>query len=191
MPKQIDADTAPSLLLRLRDPEDHQSWETFVGVYSPMIYNFCRLRALQASDAADVTQEVLLRVSKAIRRFEYDRQQGYFRDWLARIVINEIRRFTGKQRAVTLGDDYDAEGTADLWNEHFQQHVFSAALERCRPHFSDNSWALFEQSWIERKPVAEVAEALHSTPEKVYVARSRILKRLKSEVVLLAEELPF
>ncbi len=68
--RKIDAPTPPSLVMRLRDHSDSKAWTEFVDVYSPLIYNYCRWRELQSSDAADVTQEVLLRVAKAIRNLK-------------------------------------------------------------------------------------------------------------------------
>lgn len=179
--------------MRLRDHTDSRTWTEFVDVYSPLIYNYCRWRELQSSDAADVTQEVLMRVSKAIRSFEYDRTKGLFRDWLARIVLNEIRRLAKKKTDVTAapGDLDRDEGSADTaWNEQFQQIVFAKALERSKPHFSEETWTMFEKSWIDRIAAEQLAEQLGTSIDRIYVARSRVLKRLRYEVALLADDLP-
>ncbi len=160
-------------------------------VYSPLIYEYCRSRGLQSSDAADVTQEALLRVTRAIRTFEYDKSKGLFRDWLARIVINEIRRFASKLTDVaTLSSEWDNESSKieSDWNEQYQQHIFSKALERSRPHFSDETWKMFERSWIDKLDAKQVADELSISVDQVYVARSRVLKRLKYEVALLADD---
>jgi RNA polymerase sigma factor (sigma-70 family) len=189
--RKIDALTSPSLVLRLRDYSDSTAWTEFMEVYSPLIYEYCRSRGLQSSDAADVTQEALLRVTRAIRTFEYDKSKGLFRDWLARIVINEIRRFASKLSEVApLSPEWDNE-TAKIesdWNEQYQQHIFSKALERSRPHFSDETWKMFERSWIDKLDAKEVADELSISVDQVYVARSRVLKRLKYEVALLADD---
>src|SRR5262249_33688733 len=92
-----DSVTRPSLLLRLGDARDDQSWATFVDVYGPLVFGHCRRRSLQHADAEDVTQKVFAQVSLAIRRFEYDPQAGRFRDWLGTIVRNEVNRFLRKQ----------------------------------------------------------------------------------------------
>lgn len=192
MARQIDAETMPSLLLRLRQHDDTAAWDSFVEVYSPLIYGFCRLRKLQATDAADITQEVLVRVSKAIRAFEYDRERGLFRDWLARIVGNEVSRHLSKQTRRQTGSEQLVETIADThaehWNEHFHQHIFDTALERCRPSFSPDTWQLFQRSWLEKIPAKQVAESENVSIDAVYVARSRVLKRLRREVESLAED---
>lgn len=194
MTRYIDAETAVSLLLRLRDHEDGQAWASFVDIYAPMIYDFCRLKNLQPTDAADTTQNVLLRVSRAIRTFEYDRSRGLFRDWLARIVLNEIRRTAGAKIKENLSHEVVAE--ADLvndgqWSEHFHRHVFEVAIELCKKHFEKQTWVLFEDSWLKKKSNQDVAELHGVGVEKIYVARSRVLKRLRHEVTILSDESPF
>lgn len=189
--RKIDATTQPSLVLRLRDHSDVSAWTEFASVYSPLIYDFCRTRELQASDAADVTQEVLFRVSKAIRQFEYDRSKGYFRDWLARIVLNEIRRLTKRQvHIVTAPEELDDDsGTLESsWNEQFQHYIFSKALERSKPHFNEETWMMFELSWLDKLPVEQVAQKTGVGVERIYVARSRVLKRLRYEVAILVDD---
>ncbi len=187
--RQIQAETPPSLLLRLRDHQDQAAWATFTEVYSPLVYNFCRLRKLQPSDAADVTQEVLVRISKAITKFDYDRQQGLFRDWVAKIVANEVcRHFSNRKPLTTLADDWESEAASSQWNDHFQQHIFESAMARCRGSFSPQTWLLFEKCWLEKLPASEVAEACSVNVTQVYIAKSRVLKRLQKEVSLLADD---
>ncbi len=79
-------ETKPSLLVRVRDPLDAEAWQTFVALYAPLVYRFLRRRSLQDADAADLTQEVMGEVSRAIRSFEYHPERGRFRDWLLLII---------------------------------------------------------------------------------------------------------
>lgn len=178
--------------MRIRAHDDQAAWTTFVEVYSPLVYGFSRLRGLQASDAADVTQEVLLRISKAIRAFEYRPEEGLFRDWLATIVHNEIRRHVGRRRETYSSVDEQqlvGDQAKSQWDEQFHQHVFDVALTRCKPYFTEETWELFERSWLQRQSAQAVAAELQVGVEKVYVARSRVLKRLKHEVATLADDL--
>ena len=175
----------------MRDHDDAMAWARFIEVYSPLIYGFCRMRGLQSSDAADVTQEVLVRVARSIRKFEYDRSRGLFRDWLATIVFNEIRRLAGRrspERPDLNWDEVLGSDSGPQWNEHFQQHIYEAALERCRQYFEPRTWDLFRLSWLEHVPAPEVASREEVKVEHVYVARSRVLKRLKHEIALLLDD---
>src|SRR5262249_27972259 len=97
--------TRPSLLLRLRDPHDLESWKSFVDVYGPLAYGHCRRRGLRHEDAEDVTQEVFARVGESIRTFEYRPDLGRFRGWLGTIVSNEICRFLQRRAGVPAAQD--------------------------------------------------------------------------------------
>src|SRR5262245_43958832 len=143
-----DSVTRPSLLLRLRDARDDQSWATFVDVYGPLVFGHCRRRSLQHADAEDVTQKVFAQVSLAIRRFEYDPQAGRFRDWLGTIVRNEVNRFLRKQsrdgaNSIEALDQVEARQDS-AWNEDFHAHILQEALKRTRPHFEADTWRAFE-----------------------------------------------
>jgi len=191
--------TRPSLLLRIRDARDAEAWQTFIEVYAPLIYGYCRHRRLQEADAADVAQEVLARVAQSMRNFEYSPDRGRFRDWLGTIARNEIVRFqTRAQRPGqgTGGDEaseLDSIASADqdtAWSAQFHAHLLETALDRVRPHFDPATWRAFELVWLGDEPAPQVARQLGLAVEKVYVAKSRVLKRLREEVLLLGEDAP-
>jgi RNA polymerase sigma-70 factor (ECF subfamily) len=190
--------TPPSLLLRLRNPGDREAWELFVRVYGPLIFGHARRRGLAYQDAEDVTQKVFVRISEAIRTFEYERERGRFRDWLGLIVRNEVFRhwkINEKQPQAQGGDsqviDRAAGGTADPeWSAEFHTHILQTALERCRPHFEPATWRAFERVWLDKCAAAEVAIEVDRPIDWVYVAKSRVLKMLWQEVQELAEDAP-
>jgi RNA polymerase sigma-70 factor (ECF subfamily) len=189
--------THPSLLLRMRNSGDTAAWETFVRVYGPLIYSYCRRKSLQENDAADVAQEVLTRVSKAIRTFEYDPNKGRFRDWLGRITHNEIVRFQQSRghRKQPINDDDKLEhvtgSNTSAWDEHFQALLLETAIQRIEGEFEPETWQTFRAVWIENQTPAVAAAALGISVEKTYVAKSRVLKRLQVELQLLCEDIPF
>jgi RNA polymerase sigma-70 factor (ECF subfamily) len=184
--------------VRLRDPRDTQAWGTFVDVYGPLVYGQCRRGGLAHEDAEDVTQEVFARVSKAIHAFTYQPEVGRFRTWLGTLVRNEVRRlFEKKGRGVGAAGgpandqalDEVAGGTEDTaWNAAFNAHVLHTALARTRPHFEEATWRAFEMVWLENRPAVEVSRDLGQPVDFVYVAKSRVLKRLWQEVRELADD---
>jgi RNA polymerase sigma-70 factor (ECF subfamily) len=105
------AATRPSLLLRLRDPLDAESWRAFVTLYGPLILRFTRQAGLQDADAADVAQDVLARVARAIRDFTYRPECGRFRDWLGTAVRHRVRSFLKREAHRPRA----AGGTGDDW----------------------------------------------------------------------------
>jgi RNA polymerase sigma-70 factor (ECF subfamily) len=190
-----DRSTRPSLLLRLREPQDGEAWNTCVDVYGPLIYGHCRRGGLGHADAEDVTQEVFIRLSTAIRTFEYQPDLGRFRTWLGTVTRNEIKRFLKKQRPdAILGADVtpvgEIAGAAEdnQWTSEFNAHVLEVALRRCRPRFEKDTWRAFERAWVENCPAAQVAQEMGRTIDWIYVAKSRVLKLLWQEVQELADD---
>ena len=110
MAEPATTSTRSSLLLRVRDANDHEAWKTFVDLYGRLVYNHCRKRGLGHEDAENVTQEVFAQVSQSIRKFDYQPERGRFRDWLGTLTRNEINRFLKKEARVVSSA---AEGVLD------------------------------------------------------------------------------
>jgi len=191
--------TRPSLLLRLRDPSDQASWATFVDAYAPLVYRYARRQGLQDADCADVTQEVMLEAARCLGSFEYQPERGRFRDWLGTLTRRKLARFFRKSSrggSAKGGADSDeplaeiAEQPDATWNDEFNAQVLNVALERIRPEFEDFTWRAFERVWRDSLPAAEAATELKLPLMTVYSAKSRILKRLREEILLLAEDIP-
>jgi RNA polymerase sigma-70 factor (ECF subfamily) len=191
--------TRPSLLARLRDVHDDSAWRTFVDTYAPLLYRWCRGRGLQDADAADVSQDILAEVVRAVRTFEYRPERGRFRDWLGTLTRRRLGRFFAQRgRGAVAGGgaaeqalaDCPAAPAEDEWTAAFHAQVLRAALDRSRPHFAPATWQAFERTWLAGRSAVEAADELGLPIEAVYVARSRVLKRLEEEVRVLAEDVP-
>jgi RNA polymerase sigma-70 factor (ECF subfamily) len=188
-------ETKPSLLVRIRDPLDADSWRTFVSLYAPLIYRFSRGWGLQDADAADLTQEVMGEVIQGIRAFEYRPERGRFRDWLLIITRRRLIRFHGLKARIpvpglgsNLPEPADESAPDPEWDEAFNERVLRVALQRIRPGFGATVWRAFERVWMDRRPAAEAADELSMSIEAVYMAKSRVLRRLEEEVRDIAEE---
>jgi RNA polymerase sigma factor (sigma-70 family) len=186
--------TRASLIARLGDAGDRAAWRQFVDLYGTLIYSFARQRGLQDADAADLTQEVLLAVSKTVGRFQYDPSRGTFRGWLYRITRNIIARFLQDRRIRPIGSG-DSEANHrlaeevstdsqhdELWEKEYQQQLFRLAAEQIRPRFAPTTWRAFWATAVEGKKGAEVAAQLGLTIGAVYVARSRVLARITEQI---------
>jgi RNA polymerase sigma factor (sigma-70 family) len=192
--------TRPSLLIRLRDRSDHLAWNEFVAVYGPVIYGFARKRGLQDADAADVMQDVLRNVSSAIERLDYDPAKGRFRGWLFTITRNRVMTVLAsrKRRAQASGDSGmqaalashpdDRDGMEAEWELDFRRSLTSTVLEQVREEFSDKIWSAFWRTAVESQSVSEVGKALGMSAGSVYVAKSRVLARVRDVVQRRLEE---
>ena len=188
------APTRLSLLIRLKDKADADAWSEFVEIYSPLVYSIARRCNLQDSDAAGLVQEVMTQVAQSIERFEYDPQIGKFRSWLYKIAKRTVSRSvkkqarqpkgTGDTAAIELLNEH-SDGRDDLqdyWNREYRQHLIDWAAEQIRDQFQENTWRAFWMTSVEEKSNSEVAKELGMSVGSVYVAKSRVMKRLAERI---------
>jgi RNA polymerase sigma factor (sigma-70 family) len=189
--------TRPSLLLRLKDLRDQEAWADFVAIYAPLVYGFGRQRGLQEADARDLTQEVLRAVATSAERLEYDPERGSFRSWLYTVTRNkylDLMRGRGQPGRGTGDSDVLARlneepaREEDQWEQEYQHQVFAWAGARVRGEFEDSTWQAFWQVAVEGKKAKQAAADLKLTVAAVYIAKSKILARLREEIQPLLDE---
>ena len=188
--------TRPSLLLRLRDSSDEEAWAMFVSAYAPLVYGYCRKCGLQDADASDVAQDVLAQVARTMQGFVYEKERGRFRDWLRTVTRNRVARLIGRKTPGLSGEaserlaELQASNADAEWSDEFHARTLAVAVERIKPQFEAITWRAFERVWMEDIPALETASELGVSIESVYSAKSRILKRLREEILMLAEDMP-
>jgi RNA polymerase sigma-70 factor (ECF subfamily) len=191
--------TRASLLVRIRDPRDTEAWAQFLDLYGAVVYGFARRRGLQDADAADLMQDVFRSVAAAAGRLEYDPARGSFRGWLFTVTRNKLYNFLDGRRRQVLGSGDSgaqerleaaaapADGEAE-WDREYEQRVFRWATERVRGEFQEATWQAFWQTAVEGRSAKEVGAKLGLSPGAVYVAKSRVLARLREEIQQLKDE---
>jgi RNA polymerase sigma-70 factor (ECF subfamily) len=191
--------TRASLLVRIRDLRDREAWTQFVEIYAPLVHQMARRSGLQDADASDLTQDVLRSVARSAERLDYDPHKGTFRGWLYTVTRNALCRFFEAQRRLPRGSGDQAvqawlegravpEPTSSDWDEEYQKRLLACAADRVQPSFEPATWQAFWRTAVEGEPVKEVASSLGISVGAVYIARSRVLSRLREEVGQLAEE---
>jgi RNA polymerase sigma factor (sigma-70 family) len=191
-------DTRHSLILRLRDSTDEVAWREFTALYEPLIYQLARGKGLQDSDARDVCQEVLLTVARATDRWDPDPDRGSFRGWLSRVTRNLLINFltrreepgTGRTSMVAL---LEAQAKADpaisdLFDLEYRRRLFHWASEKVKKEFTTDTWQAFWRSAVGGETPAKVAQDLSMTIGAVYIARSRVMARLRKLIEQLGDE---
>jgi RNA polymerase sigma-70 factor, ECF subfamily len=168
---------------------DAASWRRLALLYGPLVYGWCRRRGLQAADAEDILQEVFLVVASRVHDFRRDRPGDTFRGWLWGITRNKLGDWLRRRQAsvapaggseAALGmaalpepavlDEEAGDGDADLCRR---------ALELIRPEFQEQTWQAFWRVAAEEQDPAAVAVDLGLSRNAVYIAKGRVLRRLR------------
>jgi RNA polymerase sigma-70 factor (ECF subfamily) len=186
-------ETRPSLLARIQDSQDGEAWREFIELYSPFLYRFMRRRGLQPADAADVTQDVMRTVFCSLDRFQHQQRRGSFRKWLITVARSRLSDWiTSRNRqAVGSGDtttfrelaDHPIPDDGDLEDEReYQRCLFRCAADSIRNKFHVSTWQAFWLTYVENTSCEAAAEQLGLSIEAVYVARGRVLRRLRQRI---------
>lgn len=182
--------TRPSLVFRLRDASDKAAWETFVDIYAPVVFGYAKRCGLQEADASDLVQEVLRSIYESSERFSYDSNKGSFRGWLFTIARNRIKNLQRKRKEVTggtvvkemLASQIDPINDQERWDRDHQAQLFAWASARVKPDFRKNTWDAFLGVAINNESGEHVAQRLGISVGAVYVAKSRVIARIRAEI---------
>jgi RNA polymerase sigma-70 factor (ECF subfamily) len=182
-----------TLLARLGEPANQAAWEEFVAVYEPAVYGFARKKGLQDADARDLCQDVLRAVSLAIERWAPDPARGSFRAWMFRIARNMLINFCASRRRQirgtgdssvqrALADLPAGNGDAALYEGEYRRQLFVWAAGEVQGEFAASTWQAFWQTAIEGQETKAVAADLGISTGAVYIARSRVIARLRERI---------
>jgi len=177
-------ETSSSLLIKVRDQGDAESWRKFVKIYEPLIIGYCRKQGFGEHDARDVAQDVFGRLLKALPKFELDRSRGRFRTWLWQVTYSAMTDpARGKRRRAAAehawGEQQVGPDDQAIWRKLFQRRVLDCALQKVRAKTTDRAWDCFERHLILGKPAAEVSAELGTTEGAVFTASSRVLAQVR------------
>lgn len=192
--------TRASLLLRLRDHQDHDAWGEFVSIYEPVIYRSLRRNGLQDGDALEVLQELFLAVSRNIHRWKPGAEYGSFRGWLRRVtrnlVVSWVRR--NNRQVTTAAVDLESlfesppaigEPETEIFDREVRRAIFHQASDRVRAEVQPQTWQAFWAVAVAGESIGGTADKLRMSVGAVRVAKCRIIARLR-EVVLELERSP-
>ena len=187
-------ETRASLILRLPSAADAEAWHDFTSIYEPFVYRFARRGGLQDADARELVQNVLLAVARSVGRWQPDGDRARFRTWLFRIARNQLIDISGQRRrhATARGGtsllgmleqhpDSDGFSSREIRLSH-RRELLSRAADLVRSSVKDATWRAFQLTALENQPIEAVARELGLTVGAVYIARSRVLTRLRAEI---------
>jgi RNA polymerase sigma-70 factor (ECF subfamily) len=179
--------TSPTLLEKLRGA-DHAARARFVHLYTPLLVRWGARAGVPAADVPDLIQDVLLVVLRGLPAFE----RGGFRAWLRTVFVNKWRDQCRKRRPALLTDGADdlaarADPVLEVDEAEYRAVLAARAAALIRADFNEPTWRAFWLTTVEDRSAAEVASELGLSANAVYLARSRVLQRLRAELNGLLE----
>jgi RNA polymerase sigma-70 factor (ECF subfamily) len=185
--------TSLSMLDRLRRTRDPETWARFVEIYGQLIVEWNQQAGLQPADANDVAQEILVAVLEKVPGFQRT-EEGSFRNWLKSIALPKIRGQIRRQKRMDSWRDIDEmTELADPSQEReyaadYSESVVSRALKVISRDFEESTWRAFEMVFFEKRDPEEVGRELGMSRNSVYIARSRVSKKVKEILRDLIDE---
>ena len=178
-------ETTTQKLDQMRLHQDADVWQTFSKHFFPVICHMARDRGLSQADAEDAAQQTLLAFMKAMREAKYDRKKGRLSAFLLGIAQRTILNTRRHAARHTHGSDSgqgltDEHSTRLTWETQWQKLVLIQSLDRVRQTTDPQVFKAFDLYCLHERPVQEVADTLRITPNAVYIAKSRVLGRLRS-----------
>jgi RNA polymerase sigma factor (sigma-70 family) len=199
--------TRRSLLSRLRDLGDSESWRTFFETYWRLIYNVARKSGLSDDQAQDVVQETVIAVARKIPEFRYDPAKGSFKQWLLLIcrrrIHDQLRRIYSSRQLPLAGTE-DLAGAAEnvaypapppdarldeAWEGEWRENIFQMALDRVRQQANPKHYQVFDCCVLQSMRAPEVARMLGLSAAQVYLAKHRISAAVKRAAKAVEAEL--
>ena len=198
--------TRESLLSRLQDWGDEDSWRDFFNTYWRLIYEVALKAGLSETEAKEVVQETVISVAKQMPTFRYDPARGKFKGWLLQITRRRISDLvrkrmqaagaTGHTPLEQLGADHlesvpdpAADDLEAIWDQEWQRHHFDTAIQNVKKQVKPDQYQLFDLYVVQRWPARKITQTLGVSAGQVYLAKHRIGSLLKKEIRQLQTKL--
>lgn len=187
--------TRASLLARVKNLQDQDSWQDFFDTYRNLIYGVSIKGGLTPTEAHDVVQETMCMAMKHMPTFNYDRAVGTFKAWLLNMVrwriadqfrkralVKNSPRGTEFETSEALANVPDNQNFEQLWEEQWEHAIFEAAMTKTRRKIDPQKFQIFDLLIKQRLSPAKVAESFHVSVEHVYLVKHRVTAEIKAEV---------
>jgi RNA polymerase sigma-70 factor (ECF subfamily) len=182
--------TSVTLLERVRVRSDDRAWDRFVTLYTPFLLVCARRAGLHENDAADLVQDVFLHLLDELPKFQYDAGRKSFRGWLKTVTVNKCRERWRKRSLDTLlypAAELAAVEDEAFWEQDYRDLLMQRALGVMQNEFETKTWRACWEFTVSGRKAADVAAELGMTEAAVFMAKSRVLKRLRQELSGLIE----
>jgi RNA polymerase sigma factor (sigma-70 family) len=191
--------TRTSLLRRMKQWDDQESWRDFFNTYWKLIYSAAVKAGLNDAEAQDVVQDTVIAVAKKIEDFKYDSALDSFKGWLLYLTRKRIALHYRKRERDRGGKGAPLESLPSaseleripdpagvnieaIWNDEWETSIADAALARVKEQVNPKHFQMFNFYVLKQWPVADVAKTLGVSVAQVYLAKHRISSLVQKEV---------
>ena len=191
--------TRESLLERLKDAADNESWRTFFETYWRLIYYTGIKAGLSEVEAQDLVQETVISVCRSMDGFKYARETGSFKSWLLKLtrwrIVDQLRKRQRYLAAPSASSERDVRTSTiervpepaslsleTTWDEEWNNNLMQAAIERVKKKVDPKHWQIFDLRVFKQWPVRRIAAALGISTAKVYVVVHRLKRLLRKQI---------
>jgi len=195
------APTRKTLVGRLRNLEDNESWRDFFETYWKLIYAFALKSGCTDAEAEEVVQETIISVSRKMPSFKYDPSVCSFKGWLMHVanwrVIDQLRK--RRHEIVDPSSEDDSSGTGvieripdpleprieHLWDHEWRRNLMDAAIERVKTRCNPEHYQIFYLAAVKKMPVAAIIKQLGVNRGQIYLAKHRVAALVRKEMKYL------
>jgi RNA polymerase sigma-70 factor (ECF subfamily) len=185
--------TPPSLLARLRGSPEREAWERFVEMYTPLFFTWAKRLSLNDHEAADLVQDLFTVLVEQLPHFVYDPHKS-FRAWLKTILLNRRRNRMRRLSVEKVVDHPNLNEVAgqdepilELEETEYRKYLVGRALALMQAEFQPPTWKACWEFVVCGRSADEVAKQLGISVNAVYLAKSRVLRRLREELAGLLD----
>ena len=188
-----------SLIGRLKDWDDRESWKDFFDTYWKLIYSVAIKAGLSDAEAEEVVQETVITVAKKIGEFKADPAHGSFKGWLLKITKWRIgdqfrKRPPLVRRRARRPDPTSQAATAErvpgqrgfslesIWDQEWEKNLVDAALDRVKKCVSARQYQIHYFNTVKKMPVRTVAKTLGVNAAQIYLAKHRVGSVMQREI---------
>lgn len=191
--------TRRSLLVRLKDWDDNESWKTFFETYWKLIYSSGIKSGLSDAEAQDLVQETVTEVARKMRDFKYDPALGSFKGWLLNLtrwrIVDQFRKrrkdspmhsFASEDGSRTsVIESLPDEQTFNLemtWEAEWEKNLVDAALHRVKRKVGARQYQLFDLYVMKEWKIKDISKTLNVSADQIYQAKFRVSRVMKEEL---------
>lgn len=179
-------DTPATLLYRLCEQPDSGDWERFVRLFTPLLRRWAVRFGVNGNSVEDLLQELFVVLIQKLPEFRYDPSRS-FRAWLWTVFRHSIVAWQKRQPRTgpaldQLEELASPDAIAEATEDEYRRYLLSRIVQLVQTDFPATTWQIFQQVVIAGRPGVDVAREFGVTVNAVYLARSRVLARLREEL---------